>query len=161
MPGKIRVLFVCSGPGVRGRIAEAILNFKHAQLFDAESSRFEEVVGPVIPQFISDLMAETGITLPEEFPESVFERHKNSESFDHVITLCNSSTKFECPIFKNNIEILYRKDAQRHGWSIPDFRTIGHLKGAEKKNAARAIRELIHQQVDAFVSSIIQQQLTT
>ncbi len=158
MAGKIRVLFVCSGPGVRGRIAEAILKSKYSQLFETESARFDDASG-YIPRFILDLMAETGINLPREFPVSVFERHKNNELFDYVITLCNSSARVVCPLFTSNVEFLYRKDAERLGWAIPDFRSIGHLEGVEKIDAARDIRELMYREIDAFVSNLINKQL--
>lgn len=158
MHGKTRVLFVCSGPGVRGRIAEAILNYKYPQLFEAKSARFDEARGQMSP-FILSLMAETNIMLPKEFPVSVFERQKNNETFDYVITLCNSSTKFECPIFKSNVDFLYKKEAQRIGWAIQDFRSIGHLPETQKMDAARAIRELIHREVDTFAGWVAKKQL--
>ena len=150
---KTSVLFVCSGPGVRGRIAEAFLNQIAPDYFTASSAQFEEREGK-LPPFIVGLVSEIGLTVESTFPKSVFQRYKDNESYDYVITLCNAHTNGICPIFKRNVKALYQKESERISWSIPDFRSLGELEEARRMEGAREIRELIASEVKAFVSMV-------
>lgn len=150
---KVSVLFVCSGPGVRGRIAEAYLSQVAPDHFTAHSAQFEEREGR-LPDLIVELMNEIGLTIESTFPKSVFQRYKDNEPYDYVITLCNARTNGICPIFKKNVKALYQKESERLSWSIPDFRSLGALEEAKRLEGAREIRDLIGFQVNAFVSMV-------
>lgn len=147
----IRVLFVCSGPGVRSRIAEAFLNLHDG--FEANSAQFENRQGPV-PPFIEALMEEIQVELSSNFPTSVFDLHRQQERYDFVITLCQASTTVVCPVFRGNIDVMYGKKAERLSWTIDDFRSVSNLSGEERWEKARVIRDQIKQEVASFAQSV-------
>lgn len=149
-----RVLFVCAGPGVRARIAEAFM----AEIpgIVAASAQFENREG-TIPPFITQLMDEVGARIDGTFPVSVFERYNNKEPFDYVITLCHASTKVVCPIFLVNVDKLYQEEAGRLSWSIRDFRSIQAGNPEERRAQARIIRDEIRQNVETFAKALASQ----
>jgi len=98
-------------------------------------------------------MREVGIDLPTEAPKSVFERYKERDVFDFVITLCHEATTEQCPIFKTSVDTLYAKKAERISWSIPDFKSLSGTE-EERKAGAREIRDKIKSEVIAFLARI-------
>lgn len=140
----VRVLFVCAGPGVRALIAEAFMS--EVTGVKAASAQFEDKGGQ-IPPFITELMNEVDTRIAPSFPVSVFERFANKEPFDYVITLCHASAKVICPIFRVNVDKLYKQEAARLSWSIRDFRSIPAGSPAEYKEQARLIRDEIRKNV--------------
>ncbi len=151
---KLRVLFVCSGPGVRALIAEAYLNKLAGDTLEGVSAQFEARMG-YVPEFVHKLMAEEDIQISGEFPPTVFDRHQNDEPYDYVVTLCHASTQVVCPIFRSNVKVLYRQDAEKLSWSIPDFRSLSGLTGEERVTAARLIRKLIRLEVEKLIEHAI------
>ena len=145
-----RVLFVCTYQGARARIAEEFIKRIAPGKIDAFSSCFDR--GKIGPLPI-DVMREVGITLSAESPKSVFERHKDGEVFDYVITLCFDATTELCPIFKTSIDTMYAKKAEMIYWSIPDFKTLMGTE-EEKKAEARIIRDEIKSEVISFLKRI-------
>ena len=154
---KLRVLFVCSGPGVRGRIAEAFLN--QYDQFKAESAQFEDRQGN-LPSLIIQLMEEVGTEISTTFPKSVFERYLDKEGYDYVITLCHAKTKVVCPVFRSNVDMMYNKKAERLSWSIQDFRQIFSLSDAERLTRAREVRDQIREEVEKFISTVEKKRAT-
>ncbi len=150
----IRILFVCAGPGVRARIAEAFM--RDLPGVEAASAQFENREGK-IPPFITQLMDEVGTRIGGTFPMSVFERFRNKEPFDYVITLCHASSKVVCPIFRVNIDKLYEEEAGRLSWSIRDFRSIDAGSPEERRAQARIIRDEIRQNVETFARALAAQ----
>ena len=148
---KNRVLFVCAGPGVRARLAEAFLS--QFEDFEVKSAQFEDIEGKV-PAFIQGLMEEISTDLQIAFPKSVFERHLKKEAFDFVITLCHASAKVVCPVFRTNVDILYGKEAERLSWAIPDFRSLMAIPPDQRMDKAREIRDSIKLEVLTFVKMI-------
>ncbi len=145
--GKVRVLFVCAGPGVRARVAEAFL--RQIDDIDVASAQFEEIEGAV-PSFISSLMAEIRVDIKTELPKSVFARHLDKEAFDFVISLCHASSKLVCPVFRTNVDVLYSKKARRLSWSIPDFRSLSTVPPDQRLDKAWAIIDNINLEVLKF-----------
>lgn len=145
-----KVLFVCTYHGARGRMAEEFAKLIAPGKIEAYSSCFEPGKIGGLPL---DVMREVGIDLPSVAPKSVFERHKEGDFFDYVISLCHEATTEQCPIFKSNVDALYSKKAERLSWSIPDFKS---LRGTdeERKAAAREIRDKIKSEVVAFLTQI-------
>ncbi len=150
---KVRVLFVCSGPGVRARIAQAFVHKTAPDRIEAFSAQFENRNG-YIPEFIKNLVEEVGLEIIEAFPVSVFGRHKSGQVFDFVITLCHASSTLVCPIFKSNVELLYKKNAEQLSWSIQDFRSLSDLSKDERMEKAREMRDMIAEEVQSLVKMI-------
>ena len=145
-----KVLFVCTYHGARSRIAEEFAKKIAPERIDAYSSCFDQLkIGP-LP---IDVMREVGIDLPAESPKSVFERHKNKDVFDFVISLCHEVSTEQCPTFKINIDALYAKKAETISWSIPDFKTCSGTE-EERKAGAREIRDKIRLEVISFLAQI-------
>ena len=147
---KKKVLFVCTYNGARSRIAEEFIKRSAPDKIAAHSSCFES--GRIGPLPIN-IMREVGINLSDEAPKSVFERFKNKEVFDYVITLCNETAKEQCPVFKTNVDTLYAKKAKRISWSIPDFKSLSGTE-EERKAGARKIRDRIKSEVISFLTQI-------
>jgi len=131
-------------------IAEEFAKILVPGKIDVYSSSFEPGTIGSLPITI---MKEVGIDLPRVAAKSVFNRYKDKEVFDYVITLCHKATTEQCPVFMTNVDTLYAKKAERLSWSVPDFIT---LKGTEeeKKIEARKIRDLIKENLLAFLSQI-------
>lgn len=151
---KKRILFVCSGPGVRARIAEGFLNDLGEENCIVESAQFEEREGRM-PEYFAGLVEEMGVEVERALPRSVFERHKNKEVYDYVITLCHAKTNMVCPIFLSNMDTLYKLKSNRLQWSIPDFRSLNTLDPEEKALQAREIITYIKSLVATFVEEHI------
>ena len=147
---KKKVLFVCTYHGARSRIAEEFAKQIAHRRIEPYSSCFDpKKIGPLQ----IGVMREVGIDLPAESPKSVFERHKERNVFDYVISMCHEATTEGCPIFKTNINALYAKKAERISWSIQDFKTLNGTE-QEKKAGAREIRDQIKSEVISFLTQI-------
>ena len=118
---KPRILFVCSLLGARSLLACHFLNELCGDQISAKAAGFEkDTFGPRIRNFL----AERGITLPEESPETVFTCYSNKEEFDYVVLMCTDAAKELCPIFSRSVNTLYQTVARQVQWHIPDFRSI-------------------------------------
>jgi arsenate reductase len=146
----VRILFVCSHHGARARIAAHFARTHSAGAVEALSSCFEE--GRIGPLPIA-VMKELGVDISADPPATVFERHRNNEVFDYVITLCYEATTKQCPIFRTNVDDLYARQAEHRSWSITGFKT---LKGSEEERlaAAREIRDRIEAQVRRLLEDL-------
>ena len=145
-----KVLFVCAYHGARSLIAEEFAKQIAPEKIEVYSSCFDpRKIGP-LP---IDVMREVGIDLPAESPKSVFERHKEGDVFDYVISLCHEATNEKCPRFKLNIDALYAKMAETFSWSIPDFKPLSGTE-EERKAGARKIRDKIKSEVISFLAQI-------
>ena len=145
-----KVLFVCTYHGARSRIAEEFAKQIAPGRIDPYSSCFD-------PRKISplpiDVMQEVGIDLPAKSPKLIFNRHKEGDVFDYVISLCHEVSTEECPLFKRSIDALYARKAETISWSIPDFRSLSGTE-EEKKVNARIIRDKIKSEVISFLAQI-------
>ncbi len=90
---KQRVLFLCTGNSCRSQMAEAIVNARLSDRWEAFSAgiRPAAAVHPLVPQ----VLAESGIPFAGE-PKSAG-RFRNT-AFDLVVTLCDSARQ-ECPVW--------------------------------------------------------------
>lgn len=147
---KKKVLFVCTYNGARSRIAEKFVKLSAAGKIEAYSSCFGS--GKISPLPV-EVMREIGVDLPTVAPKSVFERYKEGDVFDYVITLCHEATTEQCPIFKTNVDTLYGREAERISWSVPDFESLTGTED-ETKAAARTIRDRIKSEVISFLERI-------
>ena len=145
-----KVLFVCAYHGARSRIAEEFAKQSAPEKIEAYSSCFDPRKIDLLP---IDVMREVGIDISAESPKSVFERHKEGDVFDYVISLCHEATNEKCPRFKLNIDALYAKKAETISWSIQDFKSLSGTE-EEKKAGAREIRDKIKSEVVSFLARI-------
>ncbi len=141
---------MCTYHGARSRIAEEFAKQIAAEKIDAYSSCFDPRKIAPLPR---DVMREVDIDLPAESPKLIFNRHKEGDVFDYVISICDEVSNEQCPLFKKSIDKLYGEMAETISWSIPDFKTLG---GTEKeiKTSAREIRDKIKSEVFSFLAQI-------
>jgi len=146
----LRLLFVCTHNGARSRIAEAFAKRAASERVESSSASLEsDRIGPLA----ISVMGEVGIELSAAPPKSVFERYKDQERFDYVITLCDPASGEQTPIFLANVDALYDETAQRVNWFIPNFRSLTGTE-EERKAGARQIRDRIRTEVATFLSQL-------
>ena len=123
---KQRVLFLCTGTSGRSQLAEAIVNARLADRWEAFSAgvRPAASIDPLVPR----VLAETGIPISGA-PKSV-DRFRNA-AFDLVVTLCDSARQ-ECPLWLGSGARIH------HGY--PDPALLGRPE-AEKLAALRKLRD--------------------
>jgi arsenate reductase len=93
---KIRVLFICQHNSGRSQIAETFLKQMAGDQFHVESAGMEPAA--VVNPLVVEVMKEIGVDLSGKKPQSVFDKFKEGELFDHVITVC-SDEEAKCPVF--------------------------------------------------------------
>ncbi len=143
----VRLLFVCTHNGARSRIAEAFAKHTASQrVVPCSASLESERIGP-LPIAVMD---EIGIELSAAPPKSVFDRYKDQERFDYVITMCDPAGGEQAPIFLADVDALYDESAQRVNWIIPNFRSLTGTD-EEKRAGARQIRDRIRTEVAALL----------
>jgi arsenate reductase len=144
----LRLLFVCTHNGARSRIAQEFTKRTASERVESHSASLEsDRIGP-LP---ISVMGEVGIELSAAPPKSVFERYKDQERFDYVITMCDPASGEQAPIFLANVDALYDETARRVNWVIPNFRSLTGTDD-EKRAAARQIRDRIRTEVVTFLA---------
>ena len=133
-----RVLFICVRNSARSQIAEAFLKGACGAQFQVESAGLEP--GVINPLAIAT-MNEVGIDISRNSTQSVFEVYKSGKLFSYVVTVCDEASAEACPIFPGKVTRLH--------WAIPDPASFTGT-WEEQLEAARPIRQMIADQVDAF-----------
>ncbi len=123
---KQRVLFLCTGNSGRSQLAEAIVNARLADRWEAFSAgvRPAASIHPLVPR----VLAEIGIPFAGE-PKNV-ERFRNA-ALDLVVTLCDSARQ-ECPLWLGSGERVHR--------DYPDPALMGGTE-EDKLAALRKLRD--------------------
>ncbi len=98
---KLRVLFLCTGNSCRSQMAEAIVNHRLGERWEAFSagSRPAEYVHPLAVRVLSEI----GI---EHHGRSKSIAELSGQSFDRVITLCNDSDD-DCPVWLGQGKVIH------------------------------------------------------
>ena len=140
---KIRVLFVCVANSFRSQVAEAILNHKYGDNFEAESAGFK--VKAINPLAI-DVMKEYGIDITNNSVDRLIDFYNEGRTYQYVITVCNRGEEEDCPIFPGVVT--------RLSWS--DFGDPEKFTGSEeeRRNMARNLRNNIEKRIDEFVNTV-------
>src|SRR5262245_43151598 len=95
---KKRVLFVCIHNSARSQMAEAFLNDRCREQFEAQSAGIEPgKLNPVVVQ----VMKEGGVDISANQTKSV--SSFLSQPFDYVITVCDETSAERCPTFPGNV----------------------------------------------------------
>ena len=116
----------------------------------AFASGFEE--GRVSPR-IKLLLNEEGIAVPAEPLPTVFERKRNDEVFNYVVTLCHDGPRTQSPAFLDSINAVYARESERVDWKVKDFRSI-ESEGDRWLEDARKIRSDIRDHVSSFLLNL-------
>jgi arsenate reductase len=137
MPGRQRVLFVCTGNRARSQMAEGLL--RHLA-----GDRFESHSAGTLPSGMSEMtveaMREVGIDIADQWSKHVGEF--DGQQFDYVITVCDVA-KESCPVFPGG--------EQLH-WSIEDPSDI-QARGVPLAEAFRIAREDLRKRIESFAAT--------
>jgi arsenate reductase len=132
-----KVLFLCSGNSCRSQIAEAIVNTRLADRWEALSAGTDPVgyVHPLAIQVLSEIdIHHEGASKPVD--------HFKNMAFDLVITVCDDAAE-NCPLWLGK--------GKRVHISLPD---PARVKGSEQEKLAafRNVRDSIADKVIYFLS---------
>ena len=137
-----KVLFICVHNSARSQMAEELLRKYGNAEFEVESAGFEPTE---INPLVVEVMKEEGIDLGNKKTQSVFELFRDGKIFNYVITVCDSNTDKDCPIFPGIV----------HRMNLP-FEDPAALEGneAEKLAKTRMIRDSIKNTVQQFAAAV-------
>lgn len=134
MTTKHKVLFLCTGNSARSQMAEAIVNYRFGENWEAVSAGTKPV-GYVHPKAL-EALAEIGI-LHKGRSKPVDEFRETD--FDLVVTVCDSAAE-ECPIWLG-------KGKRMHS-SFPDPAKTDNL------DDFRAVRDAIERQIPLLLKQV-------
>lgn len=136
-----RILFICVHNSARSQMAEAFANTEHPDVLEAHSAGLE-------PTGLNPLavaaMAEAGIDISGQAASSVFDRYKDGEIFDYVITVCAEAEE-KCPVFPGI--------ARRLHWPFEDPEDLAGADDAQLAGAMR-IRDAVRAAVAELAAEI-------
>ncbi|MFH1059518.1 MAG: arsenate reductase ArsC [Pseudomonadota bacterium] len=131
---KEKVLFVCVHNSARSQMAQAYLRKLAGDDLEVDSAGFKP--GPLNPLAVQ-VMAEDGIDISGQLPQSVFDLYRQGRLYDYVITVCDESEN-QCPLFPGITHRLH--------WPFPDPAAVAGDAG-QRLAKVRAIRDQIKQRV--------------
>jgi arsenate reductase (thioredoxin) len=134
-----RILFLCTGNSCRSQMAEAIINARMGDIWEAVSAGTKPT-GYVHPKALAAL-SEIGI---QHTGRSKLADEFRGVDFDLVVTVCDSAAE-ECPIWLGK--------GKRVHHSFPDpAKAVG--TDAEIMAAFRAVRDAIAEEIPALLKEI-------
>ncbi|HVQ38544.1 MAG TPA: arsenate reductase ArsC [Pyrinomonadaceae bacterium] len=138
MDDRRKILILCTGNSARSQMAEGLLRDKGGNLIEAASAG----VAPtrVRPEAIL-AMKEIGIDISNHRSKSVDELI--TQSFDYVITVCDSANEL-CPAFPGR--------CRRIHWSIDDPAAVSG-DGQKVMGAFRRARDELSERLDRFIET--------
>ncbi len=137
-----KVLFVCIHNSARSQMAEAFLNARCPERFEAHSAGLEPgKLNPIVVR----AMTERGIDISGNSTKSTADMLKAGVTFEYVVTVCDEASAERCPTFPGNVKRLH--------WGFPD---PSALQGADeaKLQRTREIRDLIERQVTRWCTEM-------
>lgn len=136
---KIRVLFLCTGNSARSIIGEAILTQMGGGKFDVYSAGTDpKGINPYTTRALTaQEIAITGATSKHVLQ---FE----GESFDYVITVCDSASE-QCPVFPGAPERIH--------WSFEDPAAVVGSDDEKLEAFNKTVREM-RARVNAFIAAV-------
>ena len=139
---KTKILFVCIHNSARSVMAEAFVNHRHGDRFEAQSAGIEP--GKLNP-LVDEVMREIGIDVSNHQPRAVADILASGQEFDYAITVCDETSAERCPVFPGPTKRLHM--------GFPD---PGSFEGTwdEKLERTRAVRATIERSVDELCASI-------
>ena len=140
---KANVLFICVHNSARSRIAEALLNARCGEFFEAQSAGLER--GRGVNPLAAEVMNEIGIDIGAKPSQEVFDVYKSGQLFAYVITVCSESEGAGCPIFPG--------PAKRLHWPFADPSSFTGT-WEEKLEQTRKVRDQIAAKIDAWCAEV-------
>jgi arsenate reductase len=133
-----KVIFICTHNSARSQIAEALLKQACGEFFEVQSAGTRP--GPLNPLAV-EAMEELGIDISQNKTKSIFPFMRERPGFDYVISVCDESTREQCPTFPGGVRHIQ--------WSFPDpARFAGTHE--EKLARIREVRDAIKSRIDAW-----------
>jgi arsenate reductase len=134
---KLKVLFLCTGNSCRSQMAEAIVNARYGNNWEAFSAGTQPA-GYIHPNAL-EVLKEIGI---EHHGTSKGINEFRGIDFDLVVTVCDDAAE-NCPVWVG-------KAAQRNHWSFED---PAAFKGTDEERMGkfREVRDLIEQKITAWI----------
>jgi arsenate reductase len=135
---KQKVLFVCIHNSARSQMAEAFLNQRCGDAFEAQSAGIEPGrLNPVVVQ----VMQEIGIDISGSRTKSCAEMLESKQQFAYVVTVCDETSAERCPVFPGG--------TQRLHWGFPD---PSGFQGTPKAKLAftREVRDQIKVKIEEW-----------
>jgi arsenate reductase (thioredoxin) len=140
---KSNVLFICVHNSARSRMAEAFLNARCGQFFEAQSAGLEG--GRGVNPLAAAVMQEVGLDISGKPSQEVFDVYKSGQLFAYVITVCSESESAGCPVFPGATKRLH--------WPFADPSSFtGTWK--EKLEQTRIVRDQIAAKIDAWCAEV-------
>ncbi len=133
---KRKVLFVCIHNSARSQMAEALLNQRCGDFFEAESAGLEP---GRLNLLAVEALREKGLDISGKTTRSVNDVLKTK--FDYVITVCDEGSAAGCPVFPGDGEKLH--------WSFPDPSSFTGTP-QERLAQTRRVRELIAERIEQW-----------
>jgi len=136
---KQRILFLCTHNSCRSQMAEGLVNHYLGDRFQAFSAGTEATrVNPLAAQ----VLAELGIDISGHRSKTLDEFA--GQTFDHVITLCNSANE-QCPLFFGGVQRVHL------GFDDPS-----RLPGSDEEVLPkfRRVRDEILKQITAYLTGM-------
>lgn len=139
MPGKKRVLILCTGNSARSQMAEGLLRHDAGHRFEVESAGTKASF--VRPEAIA-VLRELGIDISRHHSKNVNEFE--GQEFDYVITVCDHARE-SCPVFFGRAEKLHH-----------DFEDPAALEGSEAERLAvfRRVRDELRDYLVEFTHAV-------
>lgn len=122
-------------------MAEAFLQFHAGDRFEVMSAGIEP---GTLNQNVVKVMLEAGIDISGNTTKSVFDLHKNAESFSYVITVCSREAAEQCPFFPG--------ESARLHWPLDD---PSKFEGSSDEilEQTRHVRDDVEMKVKQFIDA--------
>lgn len=133
---KKNVLFICCDNAARSQMAEAFLNARYGESFQAYSGGTDP---QELNKFAVQAMNEVGLDISNNRVKSVDELIRQKVQFDIVVTVCDQAAK-ECPFFP-------AKEHVHKPFEPPQY---FYGSDEEKLERTRKVRDEIGQWIDQF-----------
>ncbi|OPZ22815.1 MAG: Arsenate-mycothiol transferase ArsC1 [candidate division BRC1 bacterium ADurb.BinA364] len=142
MPGKRRILFLCTGNSCRSQMAEGWARALKADSLLAASAGIEKHgLNPLAVK----AMAEAGVDIAAHYSKTVEELP--SKDFDFVVTVCGHASE-NCPIFPGKARVIHA------GFDDPPKLAAGAASEEEALGHYRRVRDEIRAFVETLPESL-------
>ncbi len=135
-----RVLFLCTGNSARSQMAEALVNHRLGERWQAYSAGTQPATS--VHPLALEAMAELGIDISRNDPKPV--KQFRNEPFDVAITLCDDAAK-NCPLWIGPGQLVHM--------AFPDpVQALGDLD--DRLEVFRQVRDAIRDKVLGYLQQI-------
>ncbi|MCX7045364.1 MAG: arsenate reductase ArsC [Candidatus Sumerlaeota bacterium] len=142
MPGKLKMLFLCTGNSCRSQMAEGWVRALRGNVIEPFSAGIEK--HGLNPNAVK-VMAEEGIDISGQTSKTLAELP--THEFDYVVTVCDYAHE-NCPVFPGKAIMAHL------GFDDPPKMAAGIEDEVEKLNCYRRVRDQIRQFVLALPDSL-------